>query len=303
MRNQANSKKEIWTILKLLNWASSYFKSRHIEGPRSSAEILLAYVLKINRIDLYLKYDQPLLENELKKFKDCLKRRANREPVAYITGIREFWSMDLAVNRNVLIPRPETECLVEKAVSILRENEGTGRLPYSKRVLELGTGSGAVILALVSQLHNTEHLFFASDKSPKALETAIFNSNRHTPGQICFFAGDWFAPLKDNPLLFSLIVSNPPYISTGEIRNLQPEISRFEPSAALDGGKDGLKSIKQIIEKAHFFLRDTGSLILEIGHDQKNEIQKIIDQCGRYENVIFHKDYGGHDRVVEMKKK
>jgi len=159
-----------WTIIKILQWTTSYFRSNEIDSPRSTAEILLAHTLGLKRIDLYLRYDQPLVRSELNSFRVLIKRRINREPVAYIVGIKEFWNMELSVAGDVLIPRPETECLVEEALSALSKDSF-----YSpKRVLEVGTGSGAIILALA--LEEPDHDYFASDISVKAVFASFKNA-------------------------------------------------------------------------------------------------------------------------------
>ncbi|MCJ7616284.1 MAG: peptide chain release factor N(5)-glutamine methyltransferase [Desulfobacterales bacterium] len=297
MQNQSQSKFPEWTISKLLRWTASYFQSHDIDSPRSTAEILLAHTLGgLKRIDLYLRYDQPLTIDELSIFKTYIKRRINREPVAYIVGAREFWSMDLAVTKDVLIPRPETECLVESALSILESSSG------SKRILELGTGSGAIILALASE--RPENIYFASDRSVEAVKLALMNAKFHNlDGKVIFFTGDWLEPLKNTGQLFDMIISNPPYIRTSDIPDLQPEIYKHEPFTALDGGKDGLGSIKKIILQAHAFLVQKGILLLEIGHDQKDQIKKIIDDCGNYEDVVFKKDYSSYYRTACIRKK
>ncbi len=296
MQNQSKSEFPEWTIIKLLDWTTSYFKSHDIDSPRSTAEILLAHTLGLKRIDLYLRYDQPLTGDELLLFKTYIKRRINREPVAYIVGAREFWSMDLAVTKDVLIPRPETECLVESALSILESSSG------SKRILELGTGSGAIILALASE--RPQYIYFASDHSVEAIKLALMNAKLyHLDRKIDFFTGNWFEPLKTNGPLFDMIISNPPYIRTFDIPNLQPEIYKYEPLMALDGGKDGLDSIKNIIFDAHAFLVQNGILLLEIGYNQKEQIKDIIDDCGNYEDIVFKKDYSGHYRMVCMRNK
>ncbi|MDL1968293.1 MAG: peptide chain release factor N(5)-glutamine methyltransferase [Deltaproteobacteria bacterium] len=295
MQNQSNSKFPEWTIIKLLEWTTSYFKSHNIDSPRSTSEILLAHTLDLKRIDLYLRYDQPLTIDELVLFKTYIKKRINREPVAYIVGTREFWSMDLSVTKDVLIPRPETECLVESALSLLE------LYPGPKRILELGTGSGAITLALASE--RPEYIYFASDSSVEAVKLAFMNAKlHHFDEKIIFFAGNWLEPLKNTGQLFDMIISNPPYIRTLSIPELQPEIYRYEPFGALDGGKAGLDSIKKIIFEAHAFLVQKGILLLEIGHDQKDQIKKIIDDCGNYEDVVFKKDYSAHYRMVCMLK-
>ncbi|MBU1163218.1 MAG: peptide chain release factor N(5)-glutamine methyltransferase [Proteobacteria bacterium] len=297
MQNQSQSKFPEWTISKLLRWTASYFQSHDIDSPRSTSEILLAHTLGgLKRIDLYLRYDQPLNSDELSIFKTYIKRRIDREPVAYIVGAREFWSMDLAVTKDVLIPRPETECLVESALSILESSSG------SKRILELGTGSGAIILALASE--RPENIYFASDRSVEAVKLALMNAKFHNlDGKVIFFTGNWFEPLKNTGQLFDMIISNPPYIRTSDIPDLQPEIYKHEPFTALDGGKDGLDSIKKIILQAHAFLVQKGILLLEIGHDQKDPIKKIIDDCGNYEDVVFKKDYSSYYRTACIRKK
>lgn len=293
MRNQQKQTEPEWTIIKLLQWTTSYFKSNGIDSPRAAAEILLAHTLALKRIDLYLRHDQPLSRSELDLFKSLIKRRTNREPVAYIMGGKEFWSMELAVSKDVLIPRPETECLVEETLSILAKEH----LCDSKRILEMGTGSGAVILAIASQ--KPEHLYFASDISINALGIAIKNVKQlGFDNKISFFCGNWFLPLMGKDIFFDIIISNPPYIRRNDIGNLQPEINRFEPLEALDGGEDGLDHVRHIIEHAHLFLNNEGNLLLEIGHDQKEAVDKIIKETGNYKRVYFRKDYSGFDRVV-----
>jgi len=293
MKNQEKQTEPEWTIIKLLQWTTSYFKSNGIDSPRATAEILLAYTLGLKRIDLYLRHDQPLNRNELDLFKSLIKRRTNKEPVAYIVGGKEFWSMALEVSQDVLIPRPETECLVEEALSVLAKEH----LCNPKRILEMGTGSGAVILAIASQ--NPAHLYFASDISINASGIAVKNAKQlGFDDKISFFCGNWFLPLKEKDNFFDIIISNPPYIRRNDIGNLQPEINRFEPLEALDGGEDGLDHIRHIIENAHQFLNNEGNLLLEIGHDQKDAVDRIIKETGNYKRVYFRKDYSGFDRVV-----
>lgn len=298
MQKQATAKNGKWTILELLEWTASYFKSREVESPRASAEILLAHALHLNRIDLYLRYDQPLCNNELERYKALIKRRARREPVAYILGAKEFWSLELTVTPEVLIPRPETESLVETALGVL-----DGDLHLAPRhILELGTGCGAIALALASQ--RPEHLYFASDLFKAATGIAKQNAKRHgLDDRIHFFVGDWMEPLQEKTQLFDMIISNPPYIPSGGIPELQPEIYKYEPLSALDGEEDGLGCLRKIIGAAHRSLKPRGSLVLEIGYDQKAAVQRIIERCEKYDEVVFSKDYSGMDRVARMRKK
>ena len=298
MHKQAKPRRPDWTPIKLIQWAAAYFDSHQIDSPRATAEILLAHAISAKRIDLYLRYDQPLNSDELSRFKTLIKRRINREPVAYIVGRKEFWSMDLEVNRNVLIPRPETECLVERALESLAADSNPG----CKSILELGTGSGAVVVALASE--NSRHSYMGTDISSDAVRVARQNSMRHGLGaKIRFMVADWFAPFDAKSGLFDLIVSNPPYIRSGDLKRLQPEIHVYEPVAALNGAKDGLRYLRHIIQCAYLYLKPAGALLLEMGHDQKEPLKQIIDACGQYEDAKFYKDYSGHDRIVSMRKR
>jgi release factor glutamine methyltransferase len=298
MYKQAKTGHPEWTLIKLVQWAAGYFDSHHIDSPRATAEILLAHAINAKRIDLYLRYDQPLNSDELNRFKTLIKRRTNREPVAYILGRKEFWSMDLEVNRTVLIPRPETECLVERALESLAADPKPG----CKSVLELGTGSGAVILALASE--NSRHSYLATDISIDAVRVARRNSMHHgMDAKIRFIVADWFAPFDAKSGIFDLIVSNPPYIKSGDLKRLQPEIHVYEPVAALDGAKDGLRYLRHIIQCAYLYLKPTGALLLEMGHDQQAPLKQIIEACGQYEDAQFYKDYSGHDRIVSMRRR
>jgi len=287
-----------WTIIKLIRWAASYLKSYDIDSPRATGEILLAHALKLKRIDLYLNYDQPLTEDELQRFKALIKRRIKREPVAYILGVKEFWSLELTVNQHVLIPRPETECLVEKALAFLSQSTSSPR----QRILDLGTGSGAIAVALASQ--QPQHIYFASDRFWPTLAVARGNAKRHGLSErIHLFVGDWFASLRDAKPDFDMMVSNPPYVPSDVIGGLQPEICRYEPRAALDGAMDGLACHRTIIGAAPTYLKPGGLLMLEIGHDQTDAVRRIAESTGNYAEFNCAKDYSGYDRVVWMRKK
>ena len=310
MQQQPKIRDLPWTIHKLLKWTDSYFKSHNIENPRASAEIILAYALGLKRIDLYVQYDQPLINEELALFKSLIKRRVKKEPAAYIIGKKEFWSMSLEVTRDVLIPRPETECLVEAALKFLPDNLPNNlsddllknSLHRKKNILELGTGTGAVTIALSSE--RPFNKYFASDRSQKALEVAKRNVKHHVEkGEISFICGNWLDPIKESSIFFDIILSNPPYIKTNTILELQPEIRKYEPFEALDGDKDGLGPIRNILNTAGTYLADNGVILLEIGYDQKEEVLKIVESCGTYDNFCCFKDYSGNDRVVQIQKK
>ncbi len=285
-----------WTILKLLRWTEEYFRSKAVEGPRSGAQILLAHLLGLERIDLYLRHDQPLNPEELSRFKAMIRRRVKREPAAYITGRKGFWSLDLAVSPEVLIPRPETEILVETALGLLKE------IPMA-RVLDMGTGSGAIICAIGAE--RPGDLLFALDCSEAALRVARENARSQLQGQgqeetredaPRFFAGDWLLPVRRDAR-FHLILSNPPYIPTRTLDRLQPEI-HHEPKAALDGGEDGLSPIRRIASGAWAHLHEGGSLLMEIGHDQWEAVEELLRETGEYREIRPVADYEGHQRVA-----
>ena len=297
MPNPSMAKRAPWTPLELVRWTAGYFNDHQIESARSEAEILLAHTLGSRRIDLYLNHDQPLCDHELARFKSYIRRRINREPVAYITGEREFWSLELAVNPSVLIPRPETECLVEAVLPFL---DAPGGSP--KRVLEWGTGSGAIVIALAHE--HPEHRYLAMDRSVGALRTARQNARTHgVDDRIAWFCGDWDAALVPGREAFDLIVSNPPYIRSGDLEGLQSEIRCHEPGLALDGSGDGLACLRHIIASSHGYLLPGGILALEMGYDQSTDVQAMADEVGQYGPPRILKDYSGLDRVVVMEKR
>jgi release factor glutamine methyltransferase len=297
MPNASTPDRPIWTILELVRWTTDYFNTHGLESPRAEAEILLAHCLGARRIDLYLNHDQPLDKDERERFKALIKRRLKGEPVAYITGTREFWSLELMVGPAVLIPRPETECLVEAVLPFLRNDTGS-----PKRGLDMGTGSGAIVIALA---HETPDSFFlAMDRSLDALYLARQNARKHgVDKRIGWYCGNWDAPLKADQKRFDLIVSNPPYIRSEDIDGLQSEIRDHEPRMALDGSIDGLASLRNIIQTAYRYLHPGGMLALEMGCDQAAAVTGIANRAGHYENLSIIKDYSGLDRVAVMKKK
>lgn len=282
-----------WTIIDIIQWTSAYFKSRQIDSPRLAAELLLAHVLDIERIELYLRHDQPLLPGELSHFKSLIKRRLSREPLAYILGYKEFWDLRFRVDRSVLIPRPETEFLVEAALGRIKEKEQDCRL----RILEPGTGSGAVVVSLAAD--RPGHLYYASDRDCSALAVAGKNASLHAgSARIFFFAGSWFEPVSQCKG-FDLVLCNPPYVPSDDLKELSPEIRLYEPVHALDGGADGLSELKGIINAAPAYLNPGGILLLEIGAGQSRAVKDLLAGASGLEMVRVLKDLGGHDRVVE----
>lgn len=288
--------RNLWTIRRILAWTEGYFEEKEIDSPRLTAEILLSHALSIKRLDLYLQHDRPLNRDELAAFRQLIERRGDREPVAYITGTKGFWESEFTVAPGVLIPRPDTEVLVEQALEFLaRKNISMGR------VLELGVGSGAVIISIAKA--NPGLYCFATDISLIPLEVAAFNVKQELElPNLSFVAGSWFSPFNGRAK-FDLIVSNPPYIPTGDIQGLQPEVSRFEPSLALDGGEDGLDCIRLIMAKACDHLVPGGVLLMETGSGQRRGVEKIFKECPGFSTVEFFNDYAGLHRVVRLGKK
>lgn len=285
-----------WTILKILNWTQSYFEDHAIESPRLAAEILLAFTLDIKRIDLYLQYDRPLEATELADYKTVIKQRVANIPVAYITGKKGFYEAEFSVTPDVLIPRPDTETLVEKALDLMNEHP---KQAQGLNVLELGTGSGAIVISLAKAL--PQHRYTAMDLSYKAAQVARQNARKILETPPCFFVGSWLDSVSPSAG-FDLIISNPPYIRSDDIARLEPEIKNNEPVAALDGGADGLDCYREIIGRAAPYLSPGGSLMLEIGYDQRREIETIAKKEKIWHSVQFYKDLAGHDRVAEIKK-
>lgn len=287
-----------WTVLKALQWTADYFNRHGLESFRIDAEILLAHALNCQRLDLYLRHDQPLNEDERSRFRPLIQRRIRNEPVAYIVGFKEFWSLRFQVSPAVLIPRPDTECLVEIALKNLLPRESS----RGADVLELGVGSGAAVVALAHE--RPEGRYWASDCSWAALQMARENARLNgVAGSIRFFMGWWLAALRPRCERFDIVLSNPPYIPSDDIARLSPEIRLFEPMSALDGGGDGLRHISSIIAEAHGYLKPRGLLLIEIGFDQQQAVNALARKWEVYEPVVFHKDYGGHDRVAQLRKK
>lgn len=275
------------TLLELLRLATGYLQEKGVEQPRLDAEVLLAHVLGTERIMLYVHHDRPLQPAEVAAYRTLIAARGRREPVAYLTGEKEFHALSFQVNRSVLIPRPETEHLV----AVARSFAGEGAVC----ALEVGTGSGAVAVALAHQCPRV-HLV-ATDLSAEALEVARANAERHgVLDRIEFVQGDLWAgrkPLAD----LDLILSNPPYLTADEMAGLLPEV-RYEPALALDGGPDGLDVIRRLIQQAWAYLRPGGLLAFEIGPAQAEACRHLIRAAGRYGEARLTLDHTGHPRVV-----
>jgi release factor glutamine methyltransferase len=267
----------------VLLWTTARFQERGLGSPRLDAELLAAHALGLSRVQLYTQFDRPLEPPELAALRDLVKRRQGGEPVAYITGRKEFWSLDLGVDSRVLIPRPDTETLVEEALA---------RAASGARVADVGTGSGAIALALAKA--RPDLAVFASDVSPDALAVARGNAERLALA-VTFVEGSLLAPLQ--PLApFDLLVANLPYVPTEDVAGLPAEI-RCEPRLALDGGQDGLDLVRGLVAGAAAVLSPGGALVLEIGAGQAEATAALLGAAG-LEDVRSRRDLGGIERVV-----
>jgi len=275
-------------ITQLLKIASDQLESTS-DSPLLDAQILLAHSLQKNRTWLVTWSDKHLIQSEVDDFNRLLNRRLQGEPIAHITGTREFWSLDLQVSRDTLIPRPETELMVEQILQRYPQSTGMS-------LLDLGTGSGAIALALASE-HPGWNIV-ATDKSTAALNIAKQNAQQLALKNIHFIAGSWFEPLNDlspDKRQFDIIASNPPYIPDTDPHLSQGDV-RFEPLSALASGDDGLDDIRHICQQATAFLKSSGMLIIEHGFDQKSEIQAIFTDSG-YINIEQINDLSGQPRL------
>ncbi|MBI4773542.1 MAG: peptide chain release factor N(5)-glutamine methyltransferase [Deltaproteobacteria bacterium] len=283
----------VWTIRDVLNWTIAHLKSKQVTQPRATAEVLLAHALGVDRISLYINFDKPLNPDERAHFRRLIKRRLAGEPTQYITGRQEFWSLSFQVNPHVLIPRPETELMVEESLRLFRDAR-----PSS--VLELGTGSGAVIVALAKELDSDIRI--ATDRSVEAVFTARRNAESlGFGGRIQFLAADLFQPFKTEPV-FDLIVSNPPYVSPEEYADLPREIKDFEPREALMADRGGLAVLHRILKEAPSYLKPRGWLLLEIGCTQKERVLKIAEQMETYVDVSVLDDYSDRPRLLRVQR-
>jgi release factor glutamine methyltransferase len=275
---------ERWTVLKLLQWTADYFSARQIEAARLEAELLLAATLGMDRVGLYVNFERPLDPTELAAFRERVQRRARREPVQYILGETEFWSLRFDVSPAVLVPRGDTEVLVEEALA---------RIEGAARVLDVGTGSGAIAVALAHE--KPEVLMTALDCSLPALEVARRNALRHGVAErVNFLAGE-LAALPPGP--FDMVVSNPPYILSRDWKKLMPEVRDHEPRLALDGGEDGLEAYRHLARQAGRILAPGGWLLVEVGIGQAKDVSALFKAGGLIE-INQRDDYARIPRVV-----
>jgi release factor glutamine methyltransferase len=278
-----------WTVKDVLRWTTDYFTNKGIDTARLDAEVLLAHALGVDRLHLYLNAERPLVPGERSRYREFVRRRANREPVALITGVKEFWSIPFKVQFGVLIPRPDTERLVEVVLDEVRSKTDA-------RILEIGAGSGAVAVAILRE--HPDARVIATDIDPMALETAGFNASAsEVRSRLDLVASNLLEAFRER-VFFDVICSNPPYIPSDQIETLEPEIRCYEPIRALDGGPDGLGVIRRLVATAPAYLKAGGALVLEVGDRQSDAVREIFSQHGGLVDVRTFSDLAGKSRVV-----
>jgi release factor glutamine methyltransferase len=286
-----------WTVRSVLRWTADFFAQHDLSSARLDAEILLAHVLEQDRLALYLRYEEPVPETALATYRGLIRRRVNREPISYITGMREFYAISFAVDPSVLIPRHETEHLVEYVVQYAEAHHGPTEHGFLK-IFEIGTGCGNLCIALA------KHLPQAQIVSMDISSSAILIANQNLRGQpdcgerILFFQGDLLEGLHPERAKFHLIVSNPPYVPAESWNDLPPEIRDYEPRIALDGGRRGTEILDRILRDAAKYLLPGGTLVLEIGADQAEVLLGKAKDTGHYRQSGILEDYAGKPRVL-----
>ena len=292
MANEPAAQPEVWSIRRLLEWTEGYLRQKGIENPRLEAQLLLAHTLGCSRTELYMRADEPIAEEPRKKFKELIRRRTEGCPVAYLVGQREFHLLSFEVSPAVLIPRPETETLLEECLRLIKGAE-------APRVLDVGTGSGCIAISVAHK--NKAARVTAIDVSPEALTVAKRNAEKHGLAErVRFLEGDLFAPVPAGER-FDVIVSNPPYVGQDEFPALAKDVRDHEPRLALDGGPDGLAVYRRLIAEAPAYLEPGGWLLVEIGATQEAAVRGLFEQNGlAVERTL--KDLAGHPRVMVGRK-
>ena len=282
---------KVWTIQKVLQWTVEHFRQKQVPEARLSAELLLAHSLKCKRLDLYLQFDRILTPQEREDFRRAVERRAKHEPVQYITGEQEFMGLSFKVSPAVLIPRPETELLVEHVLK-----EISHRTNQNVNILDVGTGSGAIAISIAHQCPDCA--VTAVDLSPAAIEVAMENAGTLKTENVRFEVRDILNSPDVFTVRFDLIVSNPPYVAETERAKLQPQVTRYEPGEALFAGTEGMDFYRKFIPLLPKLLADAGSVYLEIGYDQDWKVKKLLDKAG-LSQIEFIPDYQKINRIVK----
>jgi release factor glutamine methyltransferase len=283
-----------WTLLKILRWTTHFFETKEVtDTPRLDAELLLACVLGFDRVKLYTHFDRPMAPAELERYRALIKRRSAGEPVAYLIGEKGFWTIDLKVDSRALIPRPETEVLVEEALALIdADSQAT--------VVDVGVGSGAIALALAVERAGLRVV--ATDSSADALALAAENAQRlGVADRVDFVRGDLLDGVDAGVLPCPVVVSNPPYIGEDERDDVMVDVKDFEPAGALFAGADGLDVIRRLVPAAFSALQAGGHFLCEIGHRQGPAVQELCEQAG-FVDVFVRQDYSEHDRVVRARR-
>jgi release factor glutamine methyltransferase len=289
-----------WAVREILSVATKFLADKGIESPRLCAEVLLSHELKKSRVELYLAFDQPLSKYEVARYRLLIKRRLKREPLQYITGHQEFWSLDFSVSSAVLIPRAETELLVEEAIKLREEH----LLPDDGKpgILDLGTGSGAIAISLAKEIQSAT--IWASDISFEALAVARANAKRHNlDRRISFCQGDLWQPFSSSSTPFDMVTSNPPYIRAEAFNALPPEVRNYEPRIALDGHESGMHFITRLIKGGGAYLKPGGWLLIEMDPDQTEKALCLIDSTQSFSFRERLMDYRKKYRLVKAQKK
>ena len=280
---------KVWRIIDIVEWAEIYFKEKDFDSPRLEIEWLLCALLDCNRIDIYLRFEEPLSKQQLKKLKTWISRRIKKEPLQYITGSCDFYGRDFIVNPNVLIPRPETERLIDIALNKLDNSS-------ELRILEVGTGSGCIAVTLGLEIPNS--YIYAVDISPNALEVANINKQRQKVENVNFLEMDILKFIPDKT--FDCLISNPPYIPKEELKVLMKDVKDYEPLIALTDNSDGLIFYKKFADIASNIIKPGGYIILEVGlKDHPKLVSRLFSELG-YETQL-EKDFNGDDRVIIIK--
>jgi release factor glutamine methyltransferase len=280
-----------WTIQRLLTWVTDYLTQKGVDAPRLSAELLLSHVLGLKRIELYTQYNKVVAPEQLDRLRDLVKRAGQHEPVAYLVGKTEFYSIEFEVTPDCLIPRPETELLVQRSIEFLRKRTGPQYL------CDLCTGCGIIAVAVGKNVPDAKVL--ATDISEPALAVAARNVEKHKlQDRIELRPGDLFEPLVPQIDQFDLIACNPPYVSAAEYEALDRNVKDYEPRLALYAGQDGLDLYRKIGERVSQFLKPDGILLLEIGCTQGPAVQELLEQTKTFTQLRIDKDLQGHNRIV-----
>lgn len=288
---------EIWTIKRLIRWASDYLAKKGFHEARLESELLLAFVLQTKRLDLYLNLEKPLLAEELASFKELFKRRLNHEPIAYITGKKAFWTLELLVNKGTLIPRPDTETLIEMSRTLISKKQEHHQQKEKFTILEIGTGSGAIALSLAKEFKEIE--VDAIDISTLAIEMAEKNAALNQIKNVNYYCQSYEEFLLAKKQRYDFVVSNPPYIPTAEINDLMAEVSKYEPHQALDGGEDGLDFYRLFAKSLPQVLKPSGFAAFELNSELADCIQKLFDSP-LYQSVNIFNDLNHKPRVLTL---